>query len=55
MSKKIVFVLNKFDLISMVKVVEYTFFGSSPSLLIKRKKVVSMPNVSRMINNDTYA
>ena len=28
-----------------VRVVEYTFFGSSPSLLAKRKKVVSMPQV----------
>ena len=34
-----------------INVVEYTFCGSSPSLLAKRKKVVSIPYVSITISN----
>ena len=38
-----------------VRVVEYTFCGFSPSLLAKRKKVVSMPYVSITSSSAVYA
>ena len=38
---------------TMQSVVAYTFLGCSPSLLMKRKNVVSIPYVSRMINSET--
>ena len=45
-------VQNNNDVIpTMRSVVEYTRLGFSPSLFMKRKKVVSMPYVSTMISS----